>query len=192
MIAIIDLAHDNSRMIDQVARMLRDGFRDNWPGAWPDFESARREVVSSLVDSRISRVALDDSGDAVGWVSGCRQYDGRVWELHPLVVRPDRQRRGIGRDLVTDFEQLVVQRGGLTVWLGSDDESGQTSLGGRDLYPDVLTHLAGIENLRQHPIEFYRKLGYVVVGVMPDANGFGKPDIFMAKRVAEWLPESTP
>ena len=27
------------------------------------------------------------------------------------------------------------------------------------------------------------RLGFVVVGVVPDANGFGKPDILMAKRV---------
>jgi len=26
-------------------------------------------------------------------------------------------------------------------------------------------------------------MGFVIVGVLPDANGFGKPDIFMAKRV---------
>jgi hypothetical protein len=31
--------------------------------------------------------------------------------------------------------------------------------------------------------EFYQKQGYVIVGVMPDANGLGKPDILMAKSV---------
>jgi aminoglycoside 6'-N-acetyltransferase I len=31
--------------------------------------------------------------------------------------------------------------------------------------------------------EFHQKLGYTVVGVVPDANGPGKPDISMAKRV---------
>lgn len=35
-----------------------------------------------------------------------------------------------------------------------------------------------------HPYEFYQKLGYSIVGVLPDANGFEKPDIFMAKRVS--------
>jgi hypothetical protein len=46
-------------------------------------------------------------------------------------------------------------------------------------------HLARIENRRGHPFEFYQKLGYAIVGVVPDANGWGKPDILMAKRVGE-------
>jgi aminoglycoside 6'-N-acetyltransferase I len=48
----------------------------------------------------------------------------------------------------------------------------------------VLGHARRIRNLRRHPYGFYQKLGYVVVGVLPDANGRGRPDIFMAKRVA--------
>jgi aminoglycoside 6'-N-acetyltransferase I len=31
--------------------------------------------------------------------------------------------------------------------------------------------------------EFYQKQGFVIIGVMPDANGLGKPDILMAKSV---------
>lgn len=59
-----------------------------------------------------------------------------------------------------------------------------TSLAGVDLYDDVPRHLAGLHDLgRQHPFLFYRKLGYVVTGVMPDANGRGRPDIFMSKRL---------
>ncbi len=60
----------------------------------------------------------------------------------------------------------------------------QTTLGGIDLYPDVYQHIKTIQNLRRHPYEFYQKLGYVIVGVLPDANGLGKPDIFMAKKVS--------
>ena len=115
-------------------------------------------------------------------------YDGRVWELHPLVVHPEHQRKGIGRALVADLEDRVRERGGLTLWLGTDDEDNRTTLSEVDLYPDPLAHLARIRNLRGHPYEFYRKVGFVLVGVMPDANGWGKPDICMAKRIQQRAP----
>ena len=59
-----------------------------------------------------------------------------------------------------------------------------TSLSNTDLYPDVFKHLTQIKNLKRHPYEFYQKLGFTIVGVIPDANGPGKPDIMMAKRVS--------
>ncbi len=40
-----------------------------------------------------------------------------------------------------------------------------------------------IRNLHGHPYEFYLKNGFSIVGAVPDANGYGKPDIIMAKRV---------
>jgi aminoglycoside 6'-N-acetyltransferase I len=110
-----------------------------------------------------------------------------VWQLDPLVVRPDSQGRGIGQALVADFEAQVRSRGGLTLWLGSDDVDGMTSLAGVDLFPHVLDYLARIRNLWRHPFEFYQKLGYAIVGALPDANGLGKPDIFLAKSVARRL-----
>jgi aminoglycoside 6'-N-acetyltransferase I len=83
-----------------------------------------------------------------------------------------------------DLEAQVRERGGLTLWLGSDDEDNMTSLAGVNLYPNVWEHVARIKNLRRHPYEFYQKLGFVIIGVMPDANGPGKPDIYMAKSLA--------
>ncbi len=138
----------------------------------------------SLGADRVSRVALDDGGMVAGWIGGLSTYDGHVWELHPLVVRRNRRLQGIGRALVADFEACVRERRGSTIYLGTDDENGRTSIGGRDVYPDPLRAAANIVSTAQHPLEFYRKLGFVVVGLLPDANGFGKPDIFMAKRVA--------
>ena len=118
----------------------------------------------------------------MGWIAGFHEY-ALVWELHPLVVRSDAQNRGIGSALVRDFERQVKSRGGLTVRLGTDDENNRTNLGGVDLYGDALGKLKHIENLRQHPFEFYQKLGYEITGAIPDANGFGKPDILMCKRL---------
>ena len=180
---IVDLDPGDERAIGQVAAMLVEAFKGHWPGAWPDLESSLEEVRESFGDGRLSRVALDETGDALGWVGGIPQYDGNVWEVHPLVVRPNQQGRGIGRALLADLEERVQERGGITLWVGSDDVSGQTTLSGVDLYPNVCEHIAGIRNLRGHPYEFYQRGGFVIIGVMPDANGPGKPDIYMAKRL---------
>ena len=80
-------------------------------------DAALAEVHEALAPGRICRVALDEAGAVLGWVGGIRGYGGNVWELHPLVVRPDRQRQGIGRALVADLEAQARARGGLTLWL---------------------------------------------------------------------------
>jgi aminoglycoside 6'-N-acetyltransferase I len=108
-------------------------------------------------------------------LGGRAPYGGRVWELHLLVVRRDCRGRGIGRALV---------KGGSTAYLGTVNENSRTSLGGVDLYPNPLALAAKIQNLARHPFEFCRKVGCTVVGLLPDANGFGTPDIFVSKRVS--------
>jgi aminoglycoside 6'-N-acetyltransferase I len=185
LVRIVDLLPHHSQRICQAARLLVVGFEEHWPGYWTDLDKGIGEVLESVARDRISRVALDERGNVLGWIAGIAEYDGHVWELHPLVVDPAHQGQGIGRALVTDFEEQVRRRGGLTILLGSDDEDDMTTLAGIDLYPDPLAHLARIENRRGHPFEFYQKLGYSIVGVVPDANGWGKPDILMAKRVGE-------
>ncbi len=180
---IIDLSDDEG-LIEQVAALLVAAFAAHWPDTWPDLESARAEVRESLDPGRISRVAIDDDGKVLGWIGGQSQYDGNVWELHPLAVQPAQQRRGIGRALVADLEAQVRAQGAHTLWLGSDDDDNLTSLSHTDLYPDPWPHIASIRNSGGHPYEFYQKQGFVIIGVMPDANGPGKPDIYMAKRVS--------
>ncbi len=137
----------------------------------------------SFGPGHISRVAIVEDGTVPGWIGGISQYGGRVWELHPLVVCVSHREQGIGRALVADLEERVKERGGLTITLGADDEFDQTTLSGINLFPNVWEHLAHIRNLKRHPCEFYQKPGYVIVGVIPDANGPGKPDILMAKSV---------
>lgn len=182
---IVDLVPQPETIHRAAAQLLVDGFRVFAPEAWPTLAAGLEEIQAFIdeADERICRAALDDNGQLLGWIGGLSQYDGNAFELHPLVVRPDAQGQGIGRALVLDLEAQVVAHGAQTIYLGTDDEAGLTSLAGADLYPNPLEHLMRIENRRQHPFGFYRKLGYTVVGVIPDANGFGRPDIFMAKRV---------
>lgn len=178
------LTPGEGRLIRQAAALLVEGFKVHWPDAWPDLESALAEVRESLKPDRISLMALDAEGAALGWVGGIPQYGGRVWELHPLVVHPQHRGRGVGRGLVQGLEREVEARGGITLLLGTDDEDGMTTLSGVDLYSETWKHLRHVKNLAGHPYSFYEKLGFAIVGVIPDANGPGKPDILMAKRVA--------
>ena len=160
-----------------------DAFREHWPEAWPGFEDGMKEVHEMLESERICRAAVDEQGKLLGIIGGIPQYDGHVWELHPLAVQPKLQGKGIGRALVKDFEEQVRLRGGLTITLGTDDEDHMTSLSGVDLYENLWEKVRDIRNLKNHPFEFYQKMGYVITGVVPDANGVGKPDILMSKRV---------
>ena len=168
-----------------MAEMLTLAFGLAWPGSWDTPEKAAEEIHEALEEGRICRVAVDETGRALGWVGGKHVY-ARVWELHPLVVHPDSQGRGVGSALVRDLGERVRERGGITLQLGTDDETGATSAYGQDVYEDIGGHIARLRIVDarwRHPLEFYRKLGFSVIGLMPDANGIGKPDILMAKRV---------
>jgi aminoglycoside 6'-N-acetyltransferase I len=179
---ILDMTADRIDLVDQAARLLYEAFLGHTRD-WQDIASAREEALDSLIEGKISRVAVDDDERVVGWIGAMPMYDGNVWEIHPLVVAASARRRGVGRSLVQDLEAIVHQKGGLTLWVGSDDEHHETTLGDVDLYPNVAAAIRDVRNLGGHPYEFYQRLGFTIVGVMPDANGPGKPDIFLAKRV---------
>ena len=124
-----------------------------------------------------------EEGRLAGFVGAMPQYS-HAWELHPLAVRKDCRGRGIGRALLRALEAECASRGILTLYLGTDDEFGETSLGNTDLYSNTYEKMAQAKNLAHHPFTFYQKCGYTITGIFPDANGPGKPDILMAKRLA--------
>jgi len=180
---IVDLLADDVDVIRQAATLLVEAFEAHAPNAWPDMDAALEEVREALEPEKVCRVAIDEQGEVLGWIGAIPQYETTGWELHPLVVQPVHQGKGIGRALMADLEEQVRARGGLTIYLGTDDEDFRTSLSQVDLYENTWEHIANIRNLNRHPYEFYQKMGYAIVGVLPDANGWGKPDIVMAKRV---------
>jgi aminoglycoside 6'-N-acetyltransferase I len=176
------LASDTA-LIYQAAQLLVDAFREHWPDAWQTREDGLEEIHEMLAPERIFRAAVDDDGNLLGMIGGIPEYEGRVWELHPLAVQPSLQGQGIGQALVTDFEEQVRQRGGLTIMLGTDDVDHMTSLSDVNLYENTWEKIRDIQNFKRHPYEFYQRLGFVITGVVPDANGRGKPDIYMSKKV---------
>jgi aminoglycoside 6'-N-acetyltransferase I len=175
---IVDLAAQPLEIRTQAAAMLAEAFPDE--NGWPTIELGLAEIEWVAKDGFV-RAAIEHDR-VLGWAGGLAEYRGRVWELHPIVVAKARRLEGIGRVLVAAFEDEARRRGGLTATLGTDDHYGQTSVFDTDLYRDLPGHISGLRDLGQrHPFLFYRKLGYVVTGVMPDANGRGRPDIYMSK-----------
>lgn len=180
---IFTLSSEHEHLIQQAAQLLVDAFHRHWPDAWPTFADGLQEVHEMLEMGRICRVAVDKNGNLLGIIGGMAMYDGHVWELHPLAVQPSMQGGGIGSALVNDFEEQVRLKGGLSVTLGSDDEDEMTSLSNVDLYENLWEKVRDIRNFKNHPFAFYQRLGYTITGVVPDANGPGKPDILMSKKV---------
>lgn len=166
----------NKKYISQTAKILQEVF----PTAYSD--SSIKELKKCLEEDRIALIAVKND-HVVGFIGAIPQYNKTGWELHPLVVKKSEQFKGIGTALIKALEQEVVLQGGITIFLGSDDESNKTSLSNTDLYIDTFQKIEHISNINKHPYEFYQKLGYKIVGVIPDANGIGKPDIIIAKRV---------
>jgi aminoglycoside 6'-N-acetyltransferase I len=177
---IVNMNQLNRTQIIQAAQILTDSI----PIGWPTLQHALDEIGQLLIPENTLLAAIEDD-IVVGWGGILAPvYNGNVFELHPLAVRSDRRRQGIGRAIVTALENEARRQGGLTIYLGADDERdyGETSLANVDLYDDLPRKISDF-NPGTHQTAFYLKLGYKIIGVMPDANGIGKPDIFLGKRL---------
>ena len=162
------------------ARILREAIHGQ---SYKAKGEAEAEVATFLTDPDRFAIAAVEAGQVLGWVGGIRGYSHAL-ELHPLVVDPAHHRQGIGAVLTRALETAALAEGFLTIHLGTDDDYAGTNLFGADLFPDPLAKLAQIAPTAQgHAYFFYLKQGFVPTGVLPDANGPGKPDIYMSKRV---------
>ena len=182
MIRIVPFEQLSAGQREAAAALLPRAFAHQ-PHTWPTLEEARDEVARAFDDPDRSALAAIDGDAVAGWIGLIRTYS-HAFELHPLAVDPSRQRQGIGAQLVRALEDLARRQGAIALYLGADDDFGGTSLFGADPYPNLLASLAGIEALgERHPLGFYRKQGFTLAGIVPDANGPGRPDILLAKRL---------
>lgn len=179
----INLNTGSDTIKKQAAQILFEASRSITDTSWNTIESAEAEVSECCNDEYIA-VGYIHSDDLAGWI-GLRPMYGKVtWELHPIMVKPELQKRGIGAKLLNEIERIARERNILTIILGTDDEFGKTSLSKIDLYAsNLFSEIENIMNLDNHPFEFYKKNGYTIIGVIPDASGLNKPDIIMGKRL---------
>jgi len=179
---LVELGDLGAEALEQLARLTLPAAREHAPEWLVDLDAARDEIAEALAPDKVARALLDAGGEPVGWVAVEHAW-GRLWDLHPLIVGIEHQRRGHGRTLVREVERLAAAAGGLTMILGTSDTTGATSLFGADPYDDTLARLAGLALRQPHPVGFWRRIGYQVVGIEPDAEGPGKPSIRLARRL---------
>lgn len=180
---ILDVRTQNSRFIEQLATLTYEASRVHAPNWLPTIEAAREEVTDSLQSDRQSWALVDRSHEPLGWIGVIREGT-RVWEIHPIAVRTSDQGKGYGRRLIEHVEGLAHARGILTLFASTSDETGATSLSGVDLYENPVASMATARWHASHACEFWRRVGFHLVGVLPDAEGLGKPSIHFAKKVA--------
>lgn len=174
---ILNMAQLNKTQIMQAAQILTDSLSNGWP----TLQDALAEINELLVPENTLLAAVENDV-VIGWGGILPEYNGNVFEIHPLAVRSDRRRQGIGSTIVRALEDEARRRGGLTILAGADDELGETSFSNIDLYDDLPGKIKSFSP-GKHQIGFYLKMGYRIIGVIPDANGIGKPDILLSKRL---------
>lgn len=175
-VTLMEITTENEHYANSVKRLLIEAF----PQSYANISS--EEIREYFTDDRILILALYENV-AIGMVGAIKQYGITGWELHPLIVSKKYQNMHLGTMLLAALESKVKALGGIMIYLGSDDVFNQTTLSNTDLYDHLYEKIQNIKNLDHHPYEFYQKNGYKIVGVFPDANGLGKPDIWLAKRL---------
>lgn len=175
---LMDMARLSAAQLLQAAHILQESL----PEGWPTLADAETEIAERLVPQN-HLIAAVEQGQILGW-GGVMPMFARVHELHPLVVQAAHRGQGLGAAILLALEEYARADGALTLVLGADDErpGGETSLANIDLYHDLPASLAAFAPGR-HQSAFYLRQGYTVVGVIPDANGIGMPDIWLAKRL---------
>jgi uridine phosphorylase len=171
-------------MVKEVALLMMSTF----PQAYENQEEVELEVTSLSISPNHLFVYLKNE-KVIGCIGTIMQYGTTGYELHPLIIHQNYRNQNIGSKLLHTLEAEVIKNGGIMMYLGSDDEFGLTSLSDTDLFEFTFDKIENITS-EAHPFLFYQKHGYQITGVIPDANGFGKPDIIMTKRLVNHHYES--
>jgi len=175
----------------QAAEILFKTFTEINKDAWPDMESALEEVNECVTEPNIC-IGIKTGNELTGWV-GLRPMYELTWELHPMVIKKEFQGKGYGKILLNELERIALEKGVIGVFAGSDDETYSTSLSDKEITAgNIFEEIINIKNYKNHPYEFYKKCGYCIIGIIPNANGDRKPDILLWKDIRKNKQSTTP
>lgn len=167
----------SAEQLNQAATILSDSLPLGWSTPTLAFTD-----ITKLLTPKNTLLAFLDNDIVIGFGGITPIYNGNVFELHPLAIKSTHRKIGIGTKIVHALESAAKSQGGLTIWLGADDDltPTETSFGDTNLFINFPKQLSEFTP-NFHQTAFYLKLGYTIMGALPNANGKGKPDIFLAK-----------
>jgi aminoglycoside 6'-N-acetyltransferase I len=150
---------------------------------WLKNQKEAFDEVRECIEKPNVCIGIKTEDKLIGW-AGIRPMYEKTWELHPIVIKKEYQGKGYGRLLLTEIERIASLKGIIGLVAGSDDETNSTSLSEREINGEnIFDEIRNVKNYRNHPYEFYRKYGYSIIGVIPNANGQNKPDIWLWKDI---------
>jgi aminoglycoside 6'-N-acetyltransferase I len=174
--------NESKETITQAAGILYDTFYNIGKLWLKNIKEATDEVYECIKDKNIC-IGIKVEKKLIGWV-GLRPMYEKTWELHPMVIKKEFQKKGYGNILINELEKTAATNGIIGIVAGSDDETNSTSLSDKTITGEnIFEEIKNIKNYKNHPYEFYEKCGYKIIGIIPNANGPQKPDIWLWKDI---------
>jgi len=179
-----DIDYTDEKLLEALALLSHKAAREHSPEWLCTIDTAMQELQRASEDNVLTRVAIE-AGTPKGWIAAHPQGHGS-WEIHPLLVDPAASGKGYGRVLVQDIERQMRSQGGISVFLSTSDATHSTTVSDVDLYTNplnALRHISIRDTSSGHAFQFWQRVGFTIVGIIPDAEGVGVPSIQMAKKL---------
>ena len=175
------LGQEDAALLRGVADLLVVGCPSLYDG---DLTQALADVVQFAPED-LSLVARDSEGTPIGWLHAEHFRGQASGEIKLVAVHPARRRQEVARTLVMAAEERMCATGCVTMLATVGDTRGRTSLYGIDVTEDAPGLLAAFHCHADHPAGFFLRIGYRLVGLLPDAYGPGKHDLTLARRIQQ-------
>ena len=173
---------DSENNKKQAEKMLLETFSKT--NMWTNItEDKALETINECIKEENMCIGIEIGEQLIGWVGLRPMYD-KTWELHPMVIKHEFQGKGYGKILLNELEKMAQKKGIIGIVAGSDDETNKTNLSENEITKEnIFDKIKNIKKYKNHPYEFYQKCGYTIVGIIPNANGLNKPDIWLWKDI---------
>ena len=173
---------ESEEIIMQAAEILYTEFAGDDDKWFNNTKESFDEVKECIEQSDIC-IGIKTGNELIGWASIRPMYE-KTWELHSLVIKKKYHGKKYGKILLNEIEKKALLNGIIGLVAGADDVTNSTSLSDKEINGEnIFEEIKNIKNYKNHPFEFYIKCGYNIIGIVPNANGQNKPDIWLWKDI---------